>query len=155
MNRRGLSCRLDCCPFAVLHRRESHRISGVNSNPVVIYKHITEDDGLYLLSFHFVSGDPIDLLFLECCKKAFHPSIVEAVPGSAETLNHSVPSQFFFKCFACILTAPVAVDNGSFQIRILLCKLFNRVYTQFFLHVIAHLQCYYFTVKTVYHRRNI
>ena len=128
---------------------------GVNSYPVVIYKHIAEDDGLYLLSCHFVSGYPIYLLFLECCKKAFHPSIVEAVSGSAETLNHSVLAQFFLTCFTGILTAPVAVDNGSFQIRILLGKLSDCVYTQFLLHVIVHLQCHYFTVKTVHDRRNI
>ena len=89
----GSGCRLRLRPLPVLHRRQSQRVARIDPNAVVVDKNIAENDRFDLFSRQLVRRNLIDLLFLERGEKTFHPCVVEAMSGAAETLYHAAARQ--------------------------------------------------------------
>ena len=108
----------------------------VDSYLVVIGKYVTEHARLDLLHGHSVSRDTIKQFLLQRSEEALHPGIVIAMRDAAEALRETHLLQCLAEPSACILTAAVAVqDRTSDRIAV---QSFDRVHTQFLLHVVPH-----------------
>ena len=84
-----LRCKTFLLQCAIYHRRISAWVRCINSHSIVISKHISKNDCLYCIPFHFVSRDPIEKFLFQSCKKAFHSGIIITVIHSAQALFHS------------------------------------------------------------------
>lgn len=74
---------------------------------------ISEDDRFDLLHLHLVCRNPVKEFLLQGGEEAFHPSIVEAVVYTAETLLDIHVRQRLSKCFAGVLASAVAMQDRS------------------------------------------
>ena len=86
-------CLLRLHPLPVPRRRQPKRVACIDPDAVVVDKNIAKNDRFDLFSRQLVCRDLVDLLFFERGEKTFHPCVVEAMSGAAETLYHAAARQ--------------------------------------------------------------